>query len=123
MRQVNIWYMRIMNIREHPEFKSRPNRPQLILFESPTKALIFLILIFLIQQLDGNVIGPKILGNSIGISAFWILFAILVAGEIFGLVGMVIGVPLFAVIYSIIKENVEYKLREKNLPTDTKDYM
>ena len=95
----------------------------LILFESPTKALIFLILIFLIQQLDGNVIGPKILGNSIGISAFWILFAILVAGEIFGLVGMVIGVPLFAVIYSIIKENVEYKLREKNLPTDTKDYM
>ena len=85
--------------------------------------LIFLILIFLILQLDGNVIGPKILGNSIGISAFWILFAILVAGEIFGLVGMVIGVPLFAVIYSIIKENVEYKLREKNLPTDTKDYM
>ena len=93
------------------------------MLESPTKALIFLILIFLIQQLDGNVIGPKILGNSIGISAFWILFAILVAGEIFGLVGMVIGVPLFAVIYSIIKENVEYKLREKNLPTDTKDYM
>ena len=85
--------------------------------------MIFLILIFLIQQLDGNVIGPKILGNSICISAFWILFAILVAGEIFGLVGMVIGVPLFAVIYSIIKENVEYKLREKNLPTDTKDYM
>ena len=85
--------------------------------------MILLILIILRQQLDGNVIGPKILGNSIGISAFWILFAILVAGEIFGLVGMVIGVPLFAVIYSIIKENVEYKLREKNLPTDTKDYM
>lgn len=95
----------------------------LILFESPTKSFIFLILIFIIQQLDGNVIGPKILGNSIGISAFWILFAILVAGEIFGFIGMIIGVPLFAVIYSIIKENIEYKLKEKNLPTDTKDYM
>ena len=95
----------------------------LILFESPMKSVIFLILIFLIQQLDGNVIGPKILGDSIGISAFWILFSILIFGELFGFVGMVIGVPLFAVIYSIIKENIEYKLKEKNLPTDTKDYM
>lgn len=95
----------------------------LVLFESPTKALIFLILIFIIQQLDGNIIGPKILGDSIGISAFWILFSILVAGEIFGFVGMLIGVPLFAVIYSIIKENIEYKLKEKNMPTNTKDYM
>lgn len=95
----------------------------LVLFESPTKALIFLILIFIIQQLDGNIIGPKILGDSIGISAFWILFSILVAGEIFGFVGMLIGVPLFAVIYSIIKENIEYRLKEKNMPIDTKDYM
>ena len=95
----------------------------LILFESPMKALIFLALIFFIQQLDGNVIGPKILGDSIGISAFWILFSILVAGEIFGFMGMIIGVPLFAVIYSIIKENIEYRLKEKNLPTDTEDYM
>lgn len=95
----------------------------LILFESPMKALIFLALIFLIQQIDGNIIGPKILGDSIGISAFWILFSILVAGEIFGFMGMVVGVPLFAVIYSIIKENVEHRLKEKNLPTETKDYM
>lgn len=95
----------------------------LILFESPTKALIFLGLIFIIQQIDGNIIGPKILGDSIGISAFWILFSILVAGEIFGFIGMVIGVPLFAIIYSVIKENIEYKLKEKNLPTETKDYM
>ena len=87
------------------------------------KALIFLALIFLIQQIDGNIIGPKILGDSIGISAFWILFSILVAGEIFGFMGMVVGVPLFAVIYSIIKENVEHRLKEKNLPTETKDYM
>ncbi len=95
----------------------------LILFESPTKAIIFLVLIFIIQQLDGNIIGPKILGDSIGISAFWILFSILVAGKLFGFIGMIIGVPLFAIIYSVIKENVEYKLKEKNLPTDTKDYM
>ena len=95
----------------------------IILFVSPTKALIFLILIFIIQQIDGNIIGPKILGDSIGISAFWILFAILVAGEFMGLVGMIIGVPVFAIIYSVIKEDVEYKLKKKDLPTETKDYM
>lgn len=95
----------------------------IILFVSPTKALIFLILIFIIQQIDGNIIGPKILGDSIGISAFWILFAILVAGEFMGLVGMIIGVPVFAIIYSVIKEDVEYKLKNKDLTTETKDYM
>lgn len=95
----------------------------IILFVSPTKALIFLILVFIIQQIDGNIIGPKILGDSIGISAFWILFAILVAGEFMGLVGMIIGVPVFAIIYSVIKEDVEYKLKNKDLPTETKDYM
>ena len=95
----------------------------IILFVSPTKALIFLILIFIIQQIDGNIIGPKILVDSIGISAFWILFAILVAGEFMGLVGMIIGVPVFAIIYSVIKEDVEYKLKNKDLPTETKDYM
>lgn len=95
----------------------------IILFVSPTKALIFLLLIFIIQQIDGNIIGPKILGDSIGISAFWILFAILVAGKFLGLVGMIIGVPLFAIVYSVIKEEVEYKLKIKDLPTDTKDYM
>lgn len=95
----------------------------IILFVSPSKALLFLLLVFIIQQLDGNVIGPKILGDSIGISAFWILFSILVAGKFLGLVGMIIGVPLFAIIYSIIKEEIEYKLKMKQLPTDTKDYM
>ena len=84
---------------------------------------VILILIFIIQQIDGNIIGPKILGDSIGISAFWILFAILVAGEFMGLVGMIIGVPVFAIIYSVIKEDVEYKLKNKDLPTETKDYM
>lgn len=95
----------------------------IILFVSPTKALVFLLLVFVIQQIDGNIIGPKILGDSIGISAFWILFSILVAGKFLGIVGMIIGVPLFAIIYSIIKEEIEYKLKNKEMPTDTKDYM
>lgn len=95
----------------------------IILFVSPTKALVFLLLVFIIQQIDGNIIGPKILGDSIGISAFWILFAILVTGKLLGIVGMIIGVPLFAIIYSIIKEEVERKLKIKELPTETKDYM
>lgn len=95
----------------------------IILFVSPVQALWFLLIIFFIQQLDGNVIGPKILGDSIGISAFWILFSILVAGKLLGLVGMIIGVPLFAILYSIIKDFIESKLRKKGLKTETKEYM
>ncbi len=95
----------------------------IILFVSPIKALWFLLIIFVIQQIDGNIIGPKILGDSIGISAFWILFSIMVAGKFLGFVGMIIGVPLFAVIYSVVKENVEAKLEKKGLDTETKKYM
>jgi len=95
----------------------------IIMFVSPVKALWFLLIIFVIQQLDGNIIGPKILGDSIGISAFWILFSLLVAGKVLGLVGMIIGVPLFAIIYSVIKDIVEAKLRKKGLPTETDDYI
>ena len=95
----------------------------IILFISPVKALWFLVIIFIIQQLDGNIIGPKILGDSIGISAFWILFSILVAGKFLGLIGMVIGVPLFAVIYAIVKEIIEGKLKKKNMNYKTEDYL
>ena len=95
----------------------------IILFVSPVQSLWFLLIILFIQQLDGNVIGPKILGDSIGISAFWILFSILVAGKVLGLVGMIIGVPLFAIFYSIIKGFIEGRLKKKGLKTDTKDYM
>lgn len=94
----------------------------IILFVSPIKALWFLIIIFIIQQIDGNIIGPKILGDSIGISPFWILFSILIMGKLMGVVGMIIGVPLFAVIYSIVKEIIEEKLRQKGLPVATEDY-
>ena len=95
----------------------------IIMFVSPTKALWFLLIILIIQQLDGNIIGPKILGDSIGISAFWILFSLLVAGKLLGLVGMIIGVPLFAIIYSIIKDIVEFRLNKKGLPKETNDYI
>lgn len=95
----------------------------IILFVSPVKALWFLVIILVIQQIDGNIIGPKILGDSIGISAFWILFAILVAGKFLGLVGMIIGVPLFAVVYSLIKEIIEAKLKKKGLNIETEDYL
>ncbi|MCF0148192.1 MAG: AI-2E family transporter [Clostridium sp.] len=95
----------------------------IILFVSPIQALWFLLIILVIQQLDGNVIGPKILGDTIGISAFWILFSILVAGKLLGIVGMVIGVPLFAVFYSIVKIFIEGRLEKKGLKTETEDYM
>lgn len=95
----------------------------IIMFVDPVKALWFLVIILVIQQVDGNIIGPKILGDSIGISAFWILFSILVAGKVMGILGMIVGVPLFAITYSVIKEVTEFKLKEKGLPTETKDYM
>lgn len=95
----------------------------IIMFVDPIKAIWFLVIILIIQQLDGNIIGPKILGNSIGISAFWILFAIMVAGKFLGLVGMVIGVPIFAVFYTLIKEFIEERLKKKGLKVETKDYM
>lgn len=94
----------------------------IILFVSPVKALWFLLIVLIIQQIDGNIIGPKILGDSLGISAFWILFSLLVAGKLLGFVGLIIGVPLFVFIYSIIKDIVEHRLEKKGLPVETKNY-
>lgn len=95
----------------------------IILFVSPTKALWFLVIILVIQQIDGNIIGPKILGDSLGISAFWILFSLLISGKLFGFAGMVVGVPLFTVFYSIIKNLVESRLERKGLPVESSEYM
>ncbi len=94
----------------------------IILFESPIQALWFCLIILIIQQIDGNIIGPKIMGDSIGISSFWILFSILVAGNLFGIVGMIMGVPLFALIYSIAKDIIEFRIKQKGLPIDTDVY-
>lgn len=86
----------------------------LILIESPIKALWFVIWILVLQQLDGNVIGPKILGNRTGLSGFWVMFAIILFGGLWGVVGMVICVPLFAVIYDLIRRLVRRGLRKRN---------
>ena len=94
----------------------------LIALADPLKGLYFLIFIIALQQLDGNVIGPKILGNSTGLSAFWVVFSILLGGGLFGFIGMIIGVPTFAVIYYIVKMVVEEKLKKKKLPPDTEHY-
>lgn len=94
----------------------------LILLEDPVKGLYFIIFILVLQQLDGNVIGPKILGNSTGLSAFWVVFAILLGGGLFGFVGMILGVPTFAVIYYIVTMVIDQKLKRKKLPTDTESY-
>ncbi len=83
----------------------------LILIQSPIKALWFVLFVLVLQQLDGNVIGPKILGNTTGLSSFWVLFAILLFGGLWGFVGMIVGVPLFAVIYDVIKKLVIHGLK------------
>ena len=85
----------------------------LIMFEDPIKGLWFILFILALQQLDGNVIGPAILGDRTGLSSFWVLFAIILCGGLWGLVGMVICVPMFAVIYDIVKKLVRRGLLKK----------
>lgn len=94
----------------------------LLLLENPMHCFYFIIFIFVLQQLDGNVIGPKILGNTTGVSSFWVLFAILLFGGMWGVVGMVIGVPLFAVIYDIIRKLVYRGLRKHKRESMITDY-
>ena len=95
----------------------------IILLESPIQAVYFLILIFALQQFDGNILGPKILGETSGLASFWVMFAILVGGGLFGFVGMVLGVPTFAVIYYYSSKFLRKKLRRKNMPEDTEEYL
>lgn len=94
----------------------------IIFISNPTKAFIFLIIIFVIQQIDGNIIGPKILGNSTGMSSLGVIVAIIIMGDWLGVVGMILGVPIFAVILAIINEIAENRLRRKNLPINTAEY-
>ena len=81
-----------------------------------------MIFILILQQFDGNILGPKILGDSTGLSSFWVIFAILIGGGLFGFVGMLIGVPTFAVIYTFIRSMVEKRLDEKHFPKKTEAY-
>lgn len=94
----------------------------IILLVDPLQAFYFVIFIIVLQQVDGNVIGPKILGNTVGISGFWVLISITVAASIFGFAGMLLGVPVFTVIYLIISDIVNSALRRKNRTTVTDDY-
>ena len=95
----------------------------LVLMVDPMQALYFIILILIIQQFDGNILGPKILGDSTGLSGFWVIFAITVFSGLFGVLGMVVGVPIFAVIYAGIKSVVNRLLHKKDLPIEIQPYM
>ena len=94
----------------------------LILTVNPIQALYFAIFIFILQQFDGNILGPTILGQSTGLGSIWVLFSILIFGDLFGFVGMIIGVPTFAVIYYLISKYVFKKLKEREMDKVVDDY-
>lgn len=86
----------------------------------PLSALIFAIVIFIIQQIDGNIIKPIVLGDKLGMSGFWILFSVTVGGALFGVVGMFLGVPIFALIYAGIHDYITVRLRHKKITVNDK---
>ena len=95
----------------------------LILLVSPKKCLFFVIFVIALQQIDGNILGPKILGNATGISSFWVVVAILVGGGFGGVLGMFLGVPVFACIQVLVKHLVDQRLRRRNMPTEAYHYV
>ena len=95
----------------------------IILLVDPPKALIFVIFIIFLQQVDGNIIGPKILSSSVGINGFWVMFAIIVGAGLFGFWGMLLGVPVFVLIYTGVDNWVGKRLKRKDLPVETGEYM
>ncbi len=94
----------------------------LILLVSPPKAIIFAIFIVILQQFDGMYLAPKIIGNQTGLKRFWVLCAILIFGGLFGFIGLLIGVPLFAIIYTFVKDYINDNLKSKKLSSSTKKY-
>ena len=94
----------------------------ILLLVNPLSALWFTVFVLILQQLDGNVIGPFILGDYVGVSAFWIMLAIVIGGGLFGFGGMLLGVPVFALVYAIVRTLAETRLRQKNLPVDSAAY-
>lgn len=95
----------------------------IILMVDPIKCLIFVIFIIILQQVDGNIIGPKILGNSIGINGFWVMFSIILGAGLFGFWGMLLGVPVFVVIYTLVNKLIDRKLKRSDLPWETASYV
>lgn len=94
----------------------------LIVLQSPIECLYFVIFEVILQQVDGNIIGPKILGGRLGISDFWILVSITVFGSLFGFGGMIMGVPVFTVLYTLVSQSVNNSLRKKNRTLQTENY-
>ncbi len=94
----------------------------ILLLENPIDALYFIVIVVVIQQLDGNLIGPKIVGNAIGISSFWVLISVLIGGGLFGFTGMALGVPVFAVIYRYVNKMTVASLKRKEKHTSTTYY-
>lgn len=94
----------------------------IILMVNPTKCLIFVIFVIILQQIDGNIIGPRILGNSTGITGFWVMFSIILGGGLFGFWGLLLGVPVFVVIYSLVTNLIVKKLKRNDLPWELEDY-
>ena len=94
----------------------------IILMVDPTKCLIFIIFVIILQQIDGNIIGPRILGNSTGITGFWVMFSIILGGGLFGFWGLLLGVPVFVVIYSLVTSLIVKKLKRNDLPWKLEDY-
>lgn len=95
----------------------------LILLIDPMQCLYFLIFILVLQQFDGNFLGPKILGNSTGLSGFWVIFSITLFGGLFGVLGMLLGVPTFAVVYAFIRRKVQKRLLLRGFPIATSPYI
>ena len=95
----------------------------LILLDNPVKCFYFVLFILALQQFDGNILGPKILGDSTGLSSFWVIVAILVGGGLWGVLGMFLGVPIFACIYTGLRNYAAYRLRKCGLPEESSCYM
>ena len=95
----------------------------LLLSGNPMLALWFFVIVMIMQTIDGNFIGPLILGDSTGLPAVWILISILLGGGLFGVMGMLLGVPVFAVIYMLVKDYVENRLKKRKLPCSTEKYV
>lgn len=95
----------------------------ILLLVNPISALWFLVFIIILQQIDGNVIGPFILGDHLGLSGFWIMLSIIIGGELFSFLGMLLGAPVFALVYAIVRTLIDGRLEKRGLPQETADYI
>ncbi len=90
----------------------------LILTVSPAQALIFVILFFILQQVEGNLIYPNVVGGSVGLPSIWVLAAVTIGGSLFGIIGMLIFIPIVSVLYTLLRETTNHRLKEKKLKVE-----